>query len=877
MSKWESQLIAAAYGVPSNGTPESICAGQQEQNPCQVSVGSLVKNRHDTIISGPSLPYKDAISSSEVPIQLSGPDVMEQPVSTQPKKMLSIRPDGKLASPKYRNPMVDVSSRTKRARSKSHGAPKKRIVIIKYGLNDESRISIAQKIERICSDLMEKTSYDLEMDAKIPKHAGPPKPTHPFFLGASARTLDQAVNPKGISNESDIQDQEDANISPKKQIPSTKPSSNASAWAGLMGPPRTADLPRASRFSGAMEPLWPPQGMMHNRPQVDSSMNPQISQLPRGRRKLKYTTVQISEYEDILRPYNELVNTEKDKMRKIDGSENVTFRRPQRRVMTGSELQNRVCDIVHSMLRHPRNPKEVECQSSESNNSQSHIALSHVFNSIPNSLTAFDKFECETQDWIHKYAPMRAEEVLQHGQQAMILRDWLRGLTITSVDSGSSEMLKKRDTLTAFKRLDGSYKRKKRRKAEDLDGFIVSEDEDSDKTNELANSNEHEVDSIHSVSPKKSVVRGGDIGGQGSRERPMNAVIISGPHGCGKTAAVYAVANELNFDVFEINAGSRRSGKDILDRVGDMTRNHLVNHPRPMEETEDKNPEGSRKLSDNDPKIGQSSMNAFFQPQADIGKKKKGKLKRQRSLQNTEDIARRPKSQRQSLILLEEVDVLFEEDKLFWATTLDLIIHSKRPVIMTCTDETLLPLSEIRYFAILRFSPPPERLATDYLLLLACNEGHLLSHQPVSTLLKSKNYDLRASIMDLNFFCQMAIGDTKGGLEWMLVGLPYEHRDQEGKMQRVVSMNTYPEGLSLRNCEHQDLNREAVGYLYPLESGSLHAIAPTQELSFTKLEDLEKSLDAISAADIHPYSVSRHGNSVSMIFFSFIDESPDIE
>lgn len=42
---------------------------------------------------------------------------------------------------------------------------------------------------------------------------------------------------------------------------------------------------------------------------------------------------------------------------------------------------------------------------------------------------------------------------------------------------------------------------------------------------------------------------------------PSNTVIISGPVASGKTMAVYAIANELDIDVLEVNASSKRTGK----------------------------------------------------------------------------------------------------------------------------------------------------------------------------------------------------------------------------------------------------------------------------------------------------------------------------
>ncbi len=47
-------------------------------------------------------------------------------------------------------------------------------------------------------------------------------------------------------------------------------------------------------------------------------------------------------------------------------------------------------------------------------------------------------------------------------------------------------------------------------------------------------------------------------------------------------------------------------------------------------------------------------------------------------------------SARQSIILLEEVDILFGEDSGFWPMVVNLIKDSRRPVIMTCNGEEIL-------------------------------------------------------------------------------------------------------------------------------------------------------------------------------------------
>ena len=609
-------------------------------------------------------------------------------------------------------------------------------------------------------------------------------------------------------------------------------------------------------------------------------------------RKLKDVEVRVPEEEDVLKPYINLVRTDRSDeqiSQIVKSRDRREFRRPLRRLMTGRELQQAVNSRLasSSSLKSREDLDMDELSSAQPLQPSAHPALQHLYDHVETSLTAFDKFECETQDWMHKYAPQAAEQVLQQSHEVNLLRDWLRGLMIKSVECRKSEASRTRDSSAASGRR--SAHRKRRKRAEELDGFVISSDEEAGLMDEITDPE----DFLPSSSLlKKSVIRSGyATGSTGENERSTNAIVISGPHGCGKTAAVYAVAQELGFEVFEINAAGRRSGRDILDKVGDMTRNHLVRQDpddqayAPKDELEEQQLVND-KLKQDLESGRQGTMKSFFKPTGGAKEKPFGrKHDPQESPTNSKEQPKKPRSQKQSLILLEEVDVLFEEDKTFWTTTLDLILQSKRPIIMTCTDESLLPLYEMALYAIFRFGPPAEQLATDYLLLVACNEGHLLQRDAVSALYKTKGFDLRATIAELNFFCQMAIGDTKGGLEWMLIRSAAEGpHDQKCGALRVVSESTYHSGMgwfggefsSSRFGQSVDQETELLSEAwngwgldlgaseeFVAARGPTHANEISRQMALDCLRDLDQAFGALSATDRFPASVSREPYLVS--------------
>ena len=124
-----------------------------------------------------------------------------------------------------------------------------------------------------------------------------------------------------------------------------------------------------------------------------------------------------------------------------------------------------------------------------------------------------------------------------------------------------------------------------------------------------------------------------------------NVVILTGPHGVGKSAAVEAVAEELGYQVFEISPGSKRGGKELMEAVGEVGQSELVTKHKEVNTAPSLSPL----------KIGGESVSTEIKSQG-----------------------------RKGLICLDEVDVLYEEDKGFWGCVTNLVEKSRRPIVMTC-------------------------------------------------------------------------------------------------------------------------------------------------------------------------------------------------
>ncbi|XP_023334689.1 ATPase family AAA domain-containing protein 5 isoform X2 [Eurytemora carolleeae] len=181
-----------------------------------------------------------------------------------------------------------------------------------------------------------------------------------------------------------------------------------------------------------------------------------------------------------------------------------------------------------------------------------------------------------------------------------------------------------------------------------------------------------------------------------------SCALLTGRSGCGKTAAVYALAEELGLHVLEVNASTCRTGKQVTSMLLEATQSQQV-------------------------QAGQSRLN-FFKPAVAQGTP-------------TPAVTAQNKSKR-ALILFEDIDIVFEEqDRGFYSAVNSIAAATKRPIIFTSSDDQCLNLinksikSRIQLF---RFESAmnPSFVAT-HLQLMCLAEGVFVSHSSLEGLVTS--------------------------------------------------------------------------------------------------------------------------------------------
>ncbi|CAG2216522.1 unnamed protein product [Mytilus edulis] len=216
-------------------------------------------------------------------------------------------------------------------------------------------------------------------------------------------------------------------------------------------------------------------------------------------------------------------------------------------------------------------------------------------------------------------------------------------------------------------------------------------------------------------------------GTEDEEDKLCNTVMLMGPTGVGKSTTVYALAQEIGFKVFEVNASSIRNGKRILTQLQEATQSHRVSH---------------KSCGD----AGPASI--FTQGNKPSPRKKPEKEKNApTSFANFFNKTTNSKP----------VDIVFEEDKGFWSAIQTFMNSTKIPIVLTTNDVTLSSKFEGRYEQFL-FKTPSMKQTTVYLQLICLAESIRTNSEEIMTLVKVLSGDIRRCLLALQYWIESGGG-----------------------------------------------------------------------------------------------------------------------
>ncbi|TKS91856.1 ATPase family AAA domain-containing protein 5 [Collichthys lucidus] len=338
-----------------------------------------------------------------------------------------------------------------------------------------------------------------------------------------------------------------------------------------------------------------------------------------------------------------------------------------------------------------------------------------------------------------------------------------------------------------------------------------------------------------------------------------NTVLITGPTGVGKTAAVYACAQELGFKVFEVNASSQRSGRLILSQLKEATQSHQVdsqgvnahkptyfnsygtsssagtlrpgssprkvNSPRRVVSSPRKPPQSPRGAKRGG--LAPTSLANFFKMGRPTSKEAPNTMKNEQTAASKKVLkakectvkqkdcviksptATTPKEKNNeeqskktatSLILFEEVDVIFDDDSGFLSAIKTFMTTTKRPVILTTSDPAFSNMFDGNFEEI-HFTRPSVLNVGSFLRLLCLAEDMRTDPGDVRSLLRLNGCDIRQSLLQLQFWTRSGGGRS--------ISRPLTH----------TGSNVFPPSFLEKKVELKPEAEEAAACLPPCHTG----------------------------------------------------------
>nr|CAB3501339.1 unnamed protein product [Digitaria exilis] len=236
-----------------------------------------------------------------------------------------------------------------------------------------------------------------------------------------------------------------------------------------------------------------------------------------------------------------------------------------------------------------------------------------------------------------------------------------------------------------------------------------------------------------------------------------NVLLITGPVGCGKSAAVFACAREQGFNVIEVNTSDMRNGAYVRQKFEEATKSHGLEK---WSQEEAINPLLDDSL---DPDSGTPDRTEYQQLMSCAATKRvvidvdqhKSPVGYYSGSKVSDEAPKQVVNK--TLILFEDVDTIFDEDRGFISTILKMAETTKWPIILT-SNRKYPSLPNLLDQLALNFKYP--------------STSELLSH--VTTICKSERLDI--TVPQLKHVVDVCLGDIRRTM--MLLQFWYQGKQQ---------------------------------------------------------------------------------------------------
>ncbi|KAL2636166.1 hypothetical protein R1flu_007645 [Riccia fluitans] len=271
-----------------------------------------------------------------------------------------------------------------------------------------------------------------------------------------------------------------------------------------------------------------------------------------------------------------------------------------------------------------------------------------------------------------------------------------------------------------------------------------------------------------------------DVDTDDDNESDLHSILlITGPTGCGKTAAIYACAAEQGLTIIEVSASSCRSGASLMQKFG---RGGLESQAMGKWSTFEDQEEFDTGLTQphtkvkvlqkvngqKDGKLRASRNSGVILDKCAVGSRKPldscASTEVNSSVSVEDPQTGSPQKKKMTVILFEDVDLQFEEDKGFWTSLVQLAKKTKRPIILT-TNSRQPGLPQILEKARIDYSYPSSEELTLHAFMICVVEGVACSPWMVSRLVESCRCDMRKLLMSLQFWKQDACSSPVSATE----------------------------------------------------------------------------------------------------------------